>query len=160
MNVFHLDNDPQKCAEYHNDKHCVKMILEYAQLLCSAHHVLDCSDNQDLYKLTHKNHPCSIWVRKNSANYNWLYSLFCSLLQEYSHRYGRVHKTSRLCDILARPPKNITHSVHCSPFAQAMPDKYKNITDSVSAYRILYQTEKAHIAQWSNRNKPFWVTLL
>lgn len=28
MNIFVLDNNPKKCAEYHVDKHCVKMILE------------------------------------------------------------------------------------------------------------------------------------
>ena len=32
MNVFYLDRDPVKAANDHCDKHCVKMILEYAQL--------------------------------------------------------------------------------------------------------------------------------
>ena len=37
MNIFILDEDIDKCAEYHVDKHVVKMILESAQLLCTAH---------------------------------------------------------------------------------------------------------------------------
>ena len=41
MNIFYLDHDVRKCAEMHNDKHTVKMILEYAQLLSTAHRVLD-----------------------------------------------------------------------------------------------------------------------
>ena len=36
MNLFFLDNDLDKCAEYHVDKHIVKMPLEAAQLLCTA----------------------------------------------------------------------------------------------------------------------------
>ncbi len=28
MNIFVLDENPVKCAEFHNDKHCVKMIIE------------------------------------------------------------------------------------------------------------------------------------
>ena len=29
MNIFYLDNDPELCAQYHTNKHIVKMILEY-----------------------------------------------------------------------------------------------------------------------------------
>jgi hypothetical protein len=32
MNIFYLDEDPKICAQYHCDKHVVKMIIEYAQL--------------------------------------------------------------------------------------------------------------------------------
>ena len=41
MNIFYLDRDVKTCATYHNDKHVVKMILEYAQLLSTAHRMLD-----------------------------------------------------------------------------------------------------------------------
>ena len=41
MNIFYLDNHVSRCAEMHNDKHCIKMILEYAQLLSTAHRVID-----------------------------------------------------------------------------------------------------------------------
>ena len=41
MNIFYLDHNVRKCAEMHNNKHCVKMILEYAQILSTAHRVLD-----------------------------------------------------------------------------------------------------------------------
>ena len=36
MNLFYLDEDLDKCAEYHVDKHIVKMPLEVAQILCTA----------------------------------------------------------------------------------------------------------------------------
>ena len=41
MNIFYLDKDPKTCAEMHCDKHVVKMIIEYAQLMSTAHRVLD-----------------------------------------------------------------------------------------------------------------------
>ena len=95
MNIFYLHPDPKKCAEMHLNKHCVKMILEYAQLLSTAHRVLDGDDyaNQyNLYKATHVNHPSAIWVRQSCYNYSWLMQLLCHLCIEYTHRYGKVHK--------------------------------------------------------------------
>ena len=96
MNIFYLHNDPKTCAEMHVDKHCVKMILEYAQLLSTAHRVLDGTLNVGLsasgrkktsyvlmdqresvlYSATHINHPSAIWVRQSDKNYDWLFSLF------------------------------------------------------------------------------------
>ena len=70
MNIFYLDKNPDLSAQLHCDKHVVKMILEYAQMLSTAHRVLD--NSQDVYKIAHKNHPCTIWVRENKSNYKWL----------------------------------------------------------------------------------------
>ena len=36
MNIFILDEDLDKCAEYHVDKHIVKMPLEAGQMLCTV----------------------------------------------------------------------------------------------------------------------------
>ena len=38
MNIFYLDSDPVKAAQIQYNKHVVKMILESAQMLCTAHH--------------------------------------------------------------------------------------------------------------------------
>jgi hypothetical protein len=62
MNIFYLNSDPERAAQLQYNKHVVKMILESAQLLCSAHIMLD-SEIDVPYKLTHKNHPSAIWVR-------------------------------------------------------------------------------------------------
>ena len=82
MNVFYLDHDTKICAEYHNDKHCVRMVLEYAQLLSTAHRIIDeDTANKFVYKSTHKKHPSAIWVRQNKSNYDWLYKLFVDLAE-------------------------------------------------------------------------------
>ena len=95
MNIFLLHCNPRKAAEYHCDKHAVQMILETAQLLYSAHWMLNSPLPANAYKLAHKNHPCSIWVRASLTNYMWLSSLGWWLCKEYSNRYGdtKTHKT-------------------------------------------------------------------
>ena len=41
MNIFYLDKDPAVSASMHLDRHVVKMCTEYAQLLSTAHRLLD-----------------------------------------------------------------------------------------------------------------------
>ena len=109
MNIFYLDKNPQTAAAMHCDKHCVKMVLEYAQLLSTAHRVLD-GDNAplDLYKIAHKNHPSTIWVRSSKQHYDWLFRLFRKLTIEYGIRYGRIHNSwKKLNRYLELAPKNI-----------------------------------------------------
>mgnify|MGYP001158104967 CR=1 FL=1 len=163
MNIFYLDKDVNKCAQYHNDKHCVKMILEYAQLLCTAHWELDVSNQvmnnpMGLYKPTHKNHPSAVWVRQSKKNYEYLYSLFNALCHEYSYRYGKIHLTySKLHNVLATPPQNIPDKEFTQP-TPAMPDDVKD-NDSINAYRKYYNKYKQHLAKWTNREVPEWIKM-
>ena len=41
MNIFVLDEDPTIAAQMQCDKHVVKMIVESAQMLSTAHRMLD-----------------------------------------------------------------------------------------------------------------------
>lgn len=179
MNIFYLDNNPQICAEMHVDKHCVKMILEYAQLLSTAHRVLDgkqstrlsktgrnqkywtLPDGRDslLYSATHINHPSAIWVRKNQQNYIWLTHLLSELCKEYTYRYGKIHKCEQigLVDyLLKNEPKNIPMGPFTEP-TPAMPDHYKVSGDSVSSYKNYYLGDKTRMFSWKNRETPSWI---
>jgi len=158
MNIFFLDENPKLSAQYHVDKHVVKMILETAQLLCSVHHVTDQVNDQVNdqvpYKLSHKNHPCAVWARQSLSNYLYLCELGLELGEEYTHRYGKRHKSIEvvLWCILNRP--NIPDIDFTQP-AMAMPDEFK--TDSVvESYRNYYMGAKINLASWKNREKPFW----
>jgi hypothetical protein len=175
MNIFYLDRDVIKCAEMHNDKHCVKMILEYAQLLSTAHrvldgnatvgvsasgrkrttYVLDSSSDSILYSATHINHPSAVWVRQSDANYAWLYRLFGALMDEYTYRYGKIHSCERLSQALSYRPQNITVGPFNEP-TPAMPDEVKIVGDSLASYRNYYIKNKAHLASWKKRNIPEW----
>lgn len=158
MNIFVLSLVTKLCARYHANKHVIKMILESAQLLCSAHIVLDNVNNIEgipLYKLTHKNHPSAKWARESSENYKWLYDLFYELCQEYTFRYGKVHMCeTKFIDILVFVPKNITKGPMTS-FALAMPDEFK-VEDPVESYRNYYKMEKRHLCKWTKRPVPEW----
>jgi len=175
MNIFYLDHDVTKCAEMHNDKHVVKMILEYAQLLSTAHRVLDGTlstglsktgrkqtryvlpDDREsmLYSATHLNHPSAVWVRQSDKNYDWLFAMFQALMTEYTHRYGKTHATSRLETYLARVPKNIPQKGFTEP-TPAMPDEVKIPGDSIKSYRNYYINNKVHLASWKKRQVPEW----
>ena len=151
MNVFILHENPDVNAKYHIDKHVVKMIIEEAQLLCSAHWV---SGGEAPYKLTHKNHPCSIWTRESLSNYNYLCDCAVALCEEYTFRYGKKHKTEDVINWCCNNKPNINDIGLTEP-AKAMPDEYK--CDSViDSYRKYYMGEKRKFASWKNRNKPEW----
>jgi hypothetical protein len=180
VNIFYLDHNPVEAARSHLDKHVVKMILEYAQLLSTAHRVLDgvltvglsksgrkrkqyiLNDERDqvLYSATHINHPSAVWVRQNKANYDYLYALFVSTCDEYTHRYGKTHLTdSKLREVLHEFPKNIysddkLHVWH-GP-TPAMPDECKIAGDHIASYRKYYIDKKADMAMWTNREPPEW----
>ena len=144
MNIFYLNSDPTISAQKQYNKHVVKMILESAQLLCSAHHVLE-SDIEVPYKLTHKNHPSSLWARESFENYSWLYAHFIALGEEYTKRYKKTHLTIIKCkDVLLFPPSKIP-KVGFTNMPQCMPEEYMVIGDSVKAYRKYYLGDKFKI---------------
>lgn len=157
MNIFVVDTDPAIAAQSLHDKHVVKMVLESAQLLCSQF-----DPGIAPYKRTHYNHSCSVWARQSLANYNWLLNHAYALCEEYTHRYGKEHKSLaviRWCDsnktLLSFPEKTQT------PFALAVPEQYRSL-DVVSAYKAYYSAEKltnsAGIAQrWTKRSRPLWL---
>lgn len=158
MNIFYLDNNPKQCAELHCDKHVVKMILESAQLLSTAHHVLDKDlAPEGIYKSTHTNHPSAIWARSSDSNYNWLYVLWRELMSEYTFRYYKRHASEKLIIPLKRLPYNINKGPFVVP-PKAMPDEYK-VDDTVQSYINYYNGAKASFAKWTNRKAPEWFSL-
>lgn len=178
MNIFYLDHNVETCAQQHVDKHVVKMILEYAQLLSTAHRFIDgqqytdkTSNNRSikrwslqdsreqlLYKATHVNHPSAIWTRGSISNYLWLADLLTKLCSEYTYRYGKVHKC-QVDGLVGFLSKNVPHNISTDKFTQptpAMPDKYKVFDDSIQSYRNYYIGDKVRMAKWSKREKPNW----
>jgi hypothetical protein len=154
MNIFVLDWDVKKCAMYHNDKHVVKMILETAQLLCGVHHTTESPTENVPYKLSHKNHPCSIWARESMDNYLWLCELGMELCAEYTFRYGKRHKSQQVIEWCIDNHPNIPEEGFTTP-AKAMPDQYK-VEDVVQSYRNYYLGEKKSFCNWKNRSIPSW----
>lgn len=182
MNIFAVDNSPHESAKSLCDVHVVKMILESAQMLSTAHRVLDGSKEKrlsktgkrmvtywvhpipsmedTLYKAVHVNHPCTKWVMQSSANYDWLYSHFIELCYEYSYRYNnKTHSTyEKLKEILGIHPTNLPKG-SLTPFALAMQHRAWCIVkgNHVQSYRNYYKTKiKDFPMNWKKRNPPEW----
>jgi len=176
MNIFYLDRDPKTCAEYHCDKHVVKMIIEYAQLMSTAHRILDGQEYTDLtangrkikrwrlpdereqrlMKASHINHPSNVWARANHLNYKWLYEMWVHLLDEYTYRYGKVHACARLKDDLAKLPEKIPLGLQETEPTPAMPDDCKIPNNVLASYHKYYNEKKTRFARWTKRSTPNW----
>ncbi len=200
MNIFFLDSNPIKCAEYHVDKHVVKMIVETAQLLSTTHRILDGQPttayykqkpktfylladeyidqvidrgeakpiitNRVCYSITHQNHPSAKWVRESSANYKWAFELFQALLNEYSFRYNKEHKSIYLIDFLSQLPAKIPIGGLTLP-QLVFDDKYKVLEWSegnsfenyaIVNYQNYYRIAKEKLHSWTNRPTPYFIT--
>lgn len=151
MNIFYLHDCPSRSASYVYDKHKVKMILESAQMLCTAHHAYNNGDNVP-YKQAHLNHPSSIWTRSNTHHYYWLYQHMLALGNEYTKRYGRRHLTITKCaEALLHPPAGMPTIKFERP-PQCMPDEYKK-SNAIHGYWRYYIIDKRKIC---NKNeKPY-----
>lgn len=178
MNIFYIHPDPSVAAQQMVDRHVVKMILESAQLLSTAHRILDgqeyvektaagrsarrwrLSDAREdaLYKATHMQHPSSVWCRAGSENYKWLYNHFRGLMNEYTYRYGKQHLCERLdiCKMLEALPTNI-RIANFTPPTPAMADEYKVLGDSLASYRNYYKQGKTHLHKYTKRGVPEWL---
>lgn len=186
MNIFYIDKDPVQAAQWMVDKHVVKMILESAQLLSTAHRVLDgnqvveqkyingsvparfrnvkrwrLNDARDpvVYQATHVNHPSAVWCRQSIENYNWLVEHFFALGDEYTHRYNKKHKCfGDLSYMLQSPPKNL-QDYDMTLMPSAMADEYKISNDPCTNYRNYYKIGKSRMHKWTNRQPPEWINV-
>jgi hypothetical protein len=152
MNIFFLHRDPEICAQYHCDKHVVKMIVETAQILSTVARK-NGVDNNDLYRPTHINHPSVKWAGQSRCHYNYLIELLYYLLQEYNNRYHKVHKTSRLLTPLTVSAYAVPDGVWIDP-PLCMPDDCKQV-EATTSYQLYYMKYKNHFATWRN-GIPDW----
>jgi hypothetical protein len=165
MNLFILSLNVQTCVEWMFDKHVVKILLEAIQMLCTTMRVID-PDSEihskvKLYKMAHKNHPVTVWMRTSLENYLWTLDLVDAMHNEWKYRYDqpeKVHASYKLMPYLRAyvPSADKFPVTGLIPFAQAMPDQYKH-EDPIVAYRQYYQSpEKKRLASWKKRPKPEW----
>lgn len=152
MNIFVLDLEPRRCAQYHCDDHVKKMIIESTQMLSTANRMFGLKEG---YKIAFPNHRCNVWVRQSLDNWLWLRELTYFLNEEYRKRYNKEinHKSWLVARKLSFP--NIRRK-GLTPFALAMPDKYKS-NNAVYSYRRYYRNEKTHLLRYTNREIPFWL---
>ena len=92
MNIFASFKCPHRSAQFLDDSRVVKMVVESAQMLSTALRFSGCSA-QTLYRVTHANHGCNVWVRGNRSHYLWLVDHYEALCLEYLYRFDKFHVT-------------------------------------------------------------------
>lgn len=165
------------------DKHVVKMILETAQLLSTAHRimdglqvqvtlrnpetnkirnkkvwVLDDERNDILYSATHINHPSAVWCRQSVENYNWLVEHLFALSDEYTYRYGKHHLTMQKLGYTLQSPPYHLRDYDMTPMPSCMDKEYIISEDPIANYRNYYKYGKARMHKWTKREAPEWIT--
>lgn len=155
MNIFILDHDLTKCAQYHTNKHVVKMLVEYTQLLSTTCRIVGINAG---YKLTHANHPCAKWTRESLSNWLWLRKLVAELNEEWKWRYTHLRNHKSYDMAMSLPYAKLIPklpNIGLTPFPQAVPSDCKH-EDPIVAYRNYYKKYKQHLAQWTKRTMPKW----
>ena len=176
MNMFITDVEHKNNLLNYCDVHVRKMITEQAQMLSTAHRVLDGvkgtllvyskkdkkfilkqygsvlrhlgeeGSTPALYLKTHENHPNSLWVRESILNYRYAYHLFITMFDEYEYRFGKKHESSKLRHDLKQVPRNLKN-IKMTPFVWDQSYQYiNNVTD---AYKKIFIDK---FREWSLSN--------
>ena len=157
MNIFVISDQPDECAMALDDRRLNKMVLETCQLLSTAMHLCG---GKGPYKITHRNHPCSIWARQTKGNYRWLLQHFYYLTTEYYFRKGIQHACHEHF-LTLRSGLNLIPDGPQTPFANCSRDKQGEIHSSYRRtmqekwYEDYETTDKGH-PRWTIRAAPIW----
>lgn len=150
MNIFFLDYDPRENVKFYVNKHLIKMPLEYAQMLSTANRFCGLDEG---YRITHLNHPCTIWTRECVENWKYLRDLAFLVNQEARYRGYNYHSSLDVIKSLSEPP--LPKLGHLTIPPKCMPDVCK-MEDLVDSYRLYYLRDKRSIADWGKRGEPWW----
>lgn len=153
MNLFLLDPDHAKCAEYHVKNHVGKQILEAAQVMASAY------PGTAPYKITHKNTSIPVWIRQSRDNFDYAIQYALALCREFEFRRGKKHKTETVINWYIKNPPALEYK-GLTRFPRAFAE-FKGVipeTDCIyTDYREYYRRAKTHLFDWENREKPDWI---
>lgn len=130
MNIFATSPDPIESARVLDNSRVIKMILECAQLLSTA---ITQHGGTSPYKSTHHNHPCTIWTAASRENAQWVFQHMMALSEEYSARFSKTHRTTRLYSTMLYEGLSYIPSKGLQPFINCT-TSHKHIQDVHAAY--------------------------
>lgn len=164
MNLFFLDSNPFKAAKYNVDKHCLKIILESAQMLCYAF-----PENLTPIKNSKKGfyfHPMSKFVRESYQNWTWTLDHFSGLLNEFEYRFNKKHSYVKVLDWLIKNQKFLNFENYYQTSYKKWPQcfgQYRNECyvkdDPILGYQNYYNVAKRHLFQWTKREIPYFIKI-
>lgn len=161
MNIFVTSVNPFLAAKALDDIRVNKMIVENCQMMSTACRQI-CAQkglkpNPTLMKAAYHNHGCTVWVRHNNSNFNWLIDHTEGLLEVFDlfgnpDKHNRARRLISIFNHYSRyfPQEPIT------PFYNGTPDKTSRRT-IVNKYRTYMQQKWAkETPNWTNRQPPDW----
>lgn len=149
------------------NQHVTKMTVETTQMLATVlirHGVSDdvlrrfgvVTKAGHPYQRSHLSHPCVMWAMSSRKAFDWLLTHGLALATEYAYRFKKTHACLGPmlgCGLIAEAgltEKPLKHGP-MPPFAQAMPDQFKDPSNAVRAYRRYY----AHkMVEWTEKGRP------
>lgn len=171
MNVQYTDECPIEAARGMCRAHRNKMLVEYCQLMSTAHHVLGSKLELDsIYKPFSPNSMFPKWTRQSAENYAWLWTSALELMELYKADTGKTHKSHPILMALYTLPNKLSTRAKFTPppLTTAAPDYLHEMykTEPVEAHRC-YIDEK--LWDWHHNDTradrtffgptPFWYTV-
>lgn len=167
MNIFVTNKNPHRAAMNLCDQHLNKMLLETAQLLCTAGRIRDGREHEVFaYKSTHLNHPCTLWATGN-LEYQWLLAHGVAMDIEYTYRTGKLHRSALVIrDIYevfgfnghdAAERENI-ELIFCGPAnieGNDVPARYRQLLRN--KYTEWASRARPLVARYTKRRPPAWL---
>ena len=163
MNIFAIEPksdgsiDWTQSALSHDNFRVNKMIIESCQMLSTTAKTFGYDTR---YKMSHLNHPSTIWARQSLPNFNNLLHLASVLRIEFGRRHN---KFAHGCDDVIRSMANLSRdssfakhfpSTHETELPLCMPQEYKS-ADVVESYRRFF-ANKPNLRYYS-KDVPSWI---
>lgn len=149
MNIFVPYRKASLNAQMLDDLRLNKMILEGAQMLCSALHRHNASDVP--YKNAHERHPCTLWTGNTQGNFQYLYNLAMQMLLEREYRTGREPSTHKCYAVIQWCFKH-RHMLVAGPTTP-----FVNCTTDYKHLPVHEAYKKQMVDKWnSDVRKPTW----
>ena len=160
MQLFILDEVPERAAKMLCDSHLRKMCMETSQILSSVLHRQGRAIPERLPKFYNLNHPV-IRAVDSPEKVCWVIRYNMALHREYFHRFGKRHAYFLFCRIYRK-----CFSCHAIPlkkedliFARTFKGIEIREPDIVSAYREYYRFKKKQLRHWkyTRTPEPDWI---
>lgn len=163
MNLFILDRQPNIAAQFYNDFHVRKIILEAVEMMGLAY---DDGDFKPVPWISSENrffnHPMSLWVRRSRQNFDWTLQHAQALCEEFTYRNSlhKIHAFQKHIDWIAlNLPLDNLSEVGQTDWPRCFGDWKEKVgisDDAVFDYRRYYRMAKNHLAIWTKRPIPEW----
>lgn len=160
MQLFILDEIPERAAGMLCDSHLRKMCMETAQILSSVLYRRGRAVPEQLPKPYNPSHPVILAV-DTPEKICWVIRYNLSLHREYFRRFGKRHAYYSFCRIYRKLFSCTAISLRKEDltFARDFKDIEIREPDIIQAYREYYRYKKKKLRSWkyTNAPEPDWI---